>query len=352
MPIIVVGLNHRCAPVEVRERLAFRRDQLAEAFARLREDIGLEEVAILSTCNRVEVYGWVPELRDTIDRLLQFLSRHGDIALPALRPRVYSYTEPRSIDHLFAVTSGLDSMVLGEAEILHQVKRAYDWAREAGATGKVFNGLFQRALNAAKAVRTDTAIGRGCTSIGSVAVELSEKIFGELTSTSVLLIGAGKIGEMTLKHVATGGLRTVRIANRSFSRAQALAAFYGAVPVAWDDLSLHLREADIIISSVTASSYVLSRQQILAALPSRAPGPLCVIDLGVPRNIEPSVGELEGVYVFDIDDLQALVEQHQQQRQQEVAQSHAILRRKVEKFLAWRQHDLSAPTSSVLAAAP
>ena len=352
MPILVVGLNHRCAPVELRERLAFRRDQLEEALARLRQEVGLAVAAILSTCNRVEIYGCVPTLDGTLGRLHQFLSRHGGIALPALLPRLYSYAEPRSIEHLFAVTSGLDSMVLGEAEILHQVKHAYEWARDAGTTGKILNVLFQRALNAAKTVRTDTAIGRGCTSIGSVAVELSEKIFGQIASKTVLLIGAGKIGELTLKYLSNRGLHAVRIVNRSFSRAQALAGSHEAVAVAWDDLSLQLREADIIISSVTAPSPVLTREHIAAARLARPPQPLCLIDLGVPRNIAPAVGELPGVYVFDIDDLQGLVAHRHQQRQQEVTQSQAILRRKVDRFLAWQQQDLGVAASSALAAVP
>ena len=352
MHIVVIGLNHKSAPIELRERLAFNREQLPSALTTLRASVGLHEAAILSTCNRVEIYAGVPELDGAVDRVTRFLSEHARVEAPTLAQRLYTYVEPQSVHHLFAVTSGLDSMVLGEAEILHQVKHAYEWARDAGATGKVFNALFQRALNAAKAVRTHTAIGRGCTSIGSVAVELSEKIFGRLSSRTVLLIGAGKIGELTLKHVADRGLRAVRIVNRSFSRAQALAVCHGATAVAWEDLSFHLREADLIISSVAAPSYVLTREQIAAAMPMPDRRLLCLIDLGVPRNIEPAVGELEGVYVFDIDDLQGLVAHHHQQRQQEVTQSQAILSRKVERFLAWWHQDVDAAASSALAAVP
>jgi len=214
MHIVLVGLNHRSAPIEFRERLAFRREQLPDAFARLRQ-VGLHQTAILSTCNRVEIYAGVADLNGTVDRLTQFLSEHGQVERTGLVERLYTYTEPQSIQHLFSVTSGLDSMVLGEGEILHQVKHAYEWARDSGATGKLLNVLFQRALNTAKAVRSTTAIGRGCTSIGAVAVELSAKIFGQLSGAAVLLIGAGKISELTLKRLSERGIREIRILTMS-----------------------------------------------------------------------------------------------------------------------------------------
>jgi len=335
MHIVLVGLNHRSAPIELRERLAFRREQLPEVFARLRGDVGLQEAAILSTCNRVEIYAGVPELHGTVDRLQRFLGDHSGVELPGLAAHLYHYSEPRSIQHLFSVASGLDSMVLGEAEILHQVKHAYEWARESGATGKVFNVLFHRALNTAKAVRTQTAIGRGCTSIGAVAVELSEKIFGQLSGATVLLIGAGKIGEATLKRLHDRGIREVRIMNRSCERAVRLAEEYHAIAVSFDDLRAHLREADIVISSTSASEVLLSREDVQLAMRERHQRPLCLVDLGVPRNIDSSVAILENVYLFNVDDLQGLIEHSHQERQQALGESHAIIDRKVELFLSW-----------------
>ena len=339
MHIVLVGLNHRSAPIELRERFAFRRDQLPGTLARLRNHVGLQEAAILSTCNRVEIYAAVPELNGTVARLHRFLSEHGGIELPGLAPRLYSYTEPQSIHHLFAVTSGLDSMVLGEGEILHQVKRAYEWARDAGATGKLFNALFQRALNAAKSVRSQTAIGRGCTSIGAVSVELSGKIFGSLSGAAVLLIGAGKIGELTLKRLTERGVRRIRIMNRSLPRAEDLAAKYQARPVGLSDLAAQLRDADIIITSTSAPSVLLAREEVAAAMRERHQRPMCIVDLGVPRNVEPAVATLENVYLFDVDDLQGLVNHSHQERLQALGESQAIIDRKVDRFLSWWQSE-------------
>lgn len=354
MHIVVVGLNYRSAPIELREQLAFRREQVPQALSRLRDQVGVSEATILSTCNRVEIYAGVPVLNETIARLQKFLSDHGRIELTGLRPRLYSYTEPLSVRHLFCVASGLDSMVLGEDEILHQVKHAYEWARASGSTGKVLNGLFQRALNTAKAVRTHTAIGRGCLSIGSVAVELAEKIFGALDTATVLLIGAGKIGELTLKRLTDRGVCSVRIMNRSIDRAVALAASSQARVLGLDDLPTQLLEADIILTSTSAPSCLLSREAVALAMPRRQQRPLCIVDLGVPRNVEPSVALLENVYLFNVDDLQGLLDHSHQQREQALGQSQQIIDEKVEHFLSWwqKEHVTCVPSDSGLAAVP
>ena len=352
--MVVVGLNHHSAPIELRERFVFRRDQLPRALSRLRSDVGLQEAAILSTCNRVEIYAAVPELNGTISRLHRFLSEHGGMELQGLAPRLYSLAEPESIQHLFAVASGLDSMVLGEGEILHQVKHAYEWARGEGATGKLFNALFQRALNAAKAVRTQTAIGRGCTSIGTVAVTLSEKIFGDLARATVLLIGAGKIGELALKRLAARGVREVRLMNRSLDRAAGLASGYRAVPLPLTELPSQLLEADIILTSTSAASYLVDREAMAAAMRARHQRPLCIVDLGVPRNVDPAVANLENVHLFDVDDLQGLVGSSQEERRQALDAARAILAGKVDRFLSWRREEipLCVPLCSGPAAAP
>ncbi len=335
MHIVVVGLNHKTAPIALRERLAFTREQLPQAFAHLRSTHGLREAAILSTCNRVEIYACASQLNGTVDRLQEFLRERGRLEPAACSEQLYSYTEPASIRHLFAVASGLDSMVLGEAEILCQVKHAYEWAHGEGATGKVLNVLFQRALNAAKAVRAQTAIGRGCTSIGSVAVELAEKIFGCLTAASVLLVGAGKVGELTLRRLAKRGVRDTRVMNRSLERALSLTAAYGAVGMSLERLPSQLREVDIVISSTSATSSILSRDRVASAMRERRQRPLCLIDLGVPRNVDPEVAQLENVYLFNVDDLQGLVAHSHQERQSAVEASQAILDEKVGQFLAW-----------------
>ncbi len=347
MHIVLVGLNHRSASIDVRERLAFSREQLPQAFAKLRDEVGLHEAAILSTCNRVEIYARVAELPRAFGRLHRFLSEHSGVELPGLSERLYSCAEPESVRHLFSVTSGLDSMVLGEAEILHQVKHAYESAKDHGATGKVLNVLFQRALNTAKAVRTQTGIGRGCTSVGTVAVELAEKIFRSLPMTTVLLIGAGKIGELTLRQLVLRGVRELRIMNRSTERAMGLAEAYQAVPVTLSDLHQQLLSVDIVISSAAAPGALLRSQDVAAAMPGRQRRPLCLIDLGVPRNIDPAAGHLENVYLFDIDDLEGLVEHYHRERQQAMCQSQVIIDKKVERFLSWWQEEgvACAPSS-------
>ena len=340
MHILLVGLNHRSAPVELRERLAFRREELSATFSHLREEVGLREATILSTCNRVEIYAGAPSMDGTLERLHRFLSRHADIELSGLSPRLYSYAEPqRVVHHLFSVASGLDSMVLGEAEILHQVKEAYEMARAAGATGKLLNGLFQRALNTGKTVRSRTGIGRGCISVGTVAVQLAEKIFGDLSRAVVLLIGAGKIGELTLKRLAERGAGELRVMSRTIEHSTDLAAAHRAIPIPAAALPAQLLQADIAITSTSAPAFLLRRDTLSLAMRQRHQRPLCIVDLGVPRNVEPSSGKLENVYLFNVDDLQALVCHHHHERQQALGESEHIINQKVEYFLAWWQSE-------------
>jgi glutamyl-tRNA reductase len=341
MHIILVGLNHNSAPLEVRERLAVSPEHLPDWLQRLKRDAGLQEAAILSTCNRVEIYGRAPEADVTLRQLEGFLSAQAHMTCEQLHPHLYRHTEPHSVRHLFAVTSGLDSMVLGEDEILGQVKRAYEHARASGATGKVLNVLFQRALNAAKAVRSETSIGQGQISVGSVAVDFAQKIFGQLTRALVLLIGAGEISELTLQRLKKRGVRQVRVINRSPERAEALARYYGATPVAWEALPEELVAADIVISSTSAPQALLTRERVWETMRQRHQRPLCLIDLGVPRNIEPAVGELENVYRFDVDDLQRLVAQSCHNRQAAALDGAAIVDHKVAQFLSWWQEELA-----------
>jgi glutamyl-tRNA reductase len=230
-------------------------------------------------------------------------------------------------------------MVLGEAEILHQVKRAYETARDHGATGKLFHALFQRALNTAKTVRSHTDIGRGCTSIGTVSVELAGKIFGRLSSAVVVLLGAGKIGELTVKRLADRGVKELRILNRSPERAAELAAAYGASALPIERLAEQLADADIVITSTSAPSPLLHQGQVADAMRARRQRPLCFVDLGVPRNLDPAIGSLENVYLFNIDDLQGLVQHVHLERLHAVGASQAIVDRKVERFLAWRREE-------------
>ena len=343
--IVVVGLNHRSAPLDLRERLAFDSSLLPTALARLRRELGLKETAILSTCNRVEIYAAVPELDGTVGRLHTFLSQHGRLDCDTLTDCLYHYTEPESIRHLFAVAGGLDSMVLGESEILGQVRQAYDWAKQSGTIGKIFHALFQRALNVGKQVRTQTRIGCGSTSVGALSVELARKIFKDLSCAVTILIGAGEVGELTLKRFIERGVKDVRVMNRSYERAARLAAAYGATPLPLEQLGLQLREVDIVVSSTRAPAYLLSRGEIAAAMPSRSQRPLHLLDLGVPRNLDPEIGNLENVYLFDLDSLQGLIEQSSRGREHALQQSRAIIDRKVSLFLSWWHKELQMPNA-------
>ena len=354
MHIVLIGLNHRTAPIELRERLAFGPEQHAHGLTRLRYDVGVPEALILSTCNRVEIYAGVSELNGTLDRLTDFLGAHGGLETQELHSRLYRYTEPRSIEHLFSVVSGLDSMVIGETEILHQVKHAYDVARLHGATGKTLNVLFQKALNAGKTVQQRTALGRGCLSVGTVAIEFAHKIFGDLSHRTIALVGAGKIGEMVLKRLTERGAVAIRIINRSEARARELAARYGGQAFELDSLATQALEADVLITSVSSPTALLTREQIATAMTARRQRPLCVVDLGVPRNIDPDAGRLDNVYLFDIDDLQGLVNHHVSQRQGAIRESELIVQQKVGHFLAWwqKEHGGCVLSSSALAEAP
>ena len=335
MHIVVVGINHRSAPIDIRERLAFSQEGLPQVLERLRADVSVPEAAVLSTCNRVEVYVAAPALNGTIDRLQDFLSRHGRVDRAILAPRFYSYTQPLSVQHLFSVASGLDSMVIGEHEILCQVKHAYERARVLGATGKTLNVLFQRAINAAKEVRTQTTIGSGSASVGSIAVDLAERIFGEMNGRAVLLVGAGPMSELVLRRLVDRGLKQVRLLNRSIERAERLAKAYGGVAMHLARLEEELVGADIVITSLGSGAHVLDKRKIARAMHQRRQRPLCLIDLGVPRNLDPAAASLENVYLFNVDDLQGLVERFLYQRQAAMEKSRQIVDQKAGRFLSW-----------------
>lgn len=334
MSVVIVGTNHRLAPIALRERLAVQEEQLPSIFGSLRENIGASEVAVLSTCNRVELYACVTDVDGSVKRMQGFLSAHGGIELPKLKEHSYAYGEPASVRHLFSVASGLDSMALGESEILQQVKRAYELARMHSASGKILNRLFEKALNTAKAVRSQTGISRGACSVGSVAVELAQKIFGELSTATVLLIGAGKLGELTVSRLGERGVRDLRIMNRSWERAIELAARVGAKPFGLEQLPAQLLEADIVITSTSAPNALLHRREVAAAMHGRRQRSLCIVDLGVPRNVEPVVGVLENVYLFDVDDFEGLLFSHAQERQKAAEAAEAIIEHKVRQFIA------------------
>jgi glutamyl-tRNA reductase len=334
MNVFVAGLSFKTAPVEVREQLAVRPSLLPCHGCRLKLNAGLDEVVLLSTCNRVEIYGatasWV---QGTVLRLFPQLCP-ADIDVD-LTPYIYVKEDAAAVAHLFSVASGLDSMVIGETEITGQVKNAYQAAQQAGLTGRVLNRLFQTALQVAKEIRTHTAIGRGATSVGSVAVELAEKVFaGDLSDKTVMILGAGKMGEACVRHLTKRGARSVLVANRSSERAQLLAAEFGGRALPFEERMSALAEADILVSSTGSPTTVLHKDEIAPILPARRNRPLILIDIAVPRDIAADVEQLDNVFLYNIDHLQTIVRENSRLREQELSKCSAIIARRAAALLA------------------
>ena len=331
MTTFVAGLSFKTAPVDLREQVAVAPSKLHCTACKLKVNGALNEVVLLSTCNRVEVYGVTGGGRRQIDSLLNTLAANKrDVS-----SHVYVHENEQAVEHLFSVASGLDSMVLGETEITGQVKSAYQKAHEIGLTGRVTNCLFQKALQTAKEIRTRTLVQRGATSVGSVAVQLAEKIFGtKLAEKTVMIIGAGKMGEACVKHLAKKGAKTVIVANRSIERAEELAKEFCGRAVRLDDSKNALIEADIIVSSTGCPHYVLSRHDVEEAMAHRANRPLFLIDIAVPRDIDPAICALENVFLYNIDDLQEIVRENARLREQELANCQAIIAEKTAELIS------------------
>jgi glutamyl-tRNA reductase len=329
--MFAAGISFKTAPVELREGLAIPASRLAAAACELRIQGGLSEVVILSTCNRVELYG-VSSQEEGLDEMINFLVKnHADA-----RPYVYVHKGDAAARHLFSVASGLDSMVLGETEITGQVKIAYESAQAARTTGRVTNCLFQRALQAAKAIRTKTQIGRGATSVGSVAVQLAEKIFGsDFCEKTVMIIGAGKMGEACVRHLAKKGAKEIIVANRTIERAQELAGQIGARAVNYmDDGLAAMREADIVVSSTGCPETILDREDVEAVMRARPQRALFLIDIAVPRDVAAEVQEVENVFLYNIDHLEAVVRENVRLREQELRRCREIIDKHVEELVA------------------
>ncbi len=333
MPIVVIGLNHRSAPVTVRERFAFPEDRIPGTLQLIRETGLATEGVLLSTCNRVELYACTDlDPRTAGSSLRDFLVKFHNYQEP-LTTEFYTLNEPHSVEHLFKVASGLDSMVLGETEILGQLKKAYDLALQHRHSGNRLNKAFQRAFNVAKFIRTETNIQRGSVSVGSVAVELAEKIFTKLAGHQVMVIGAGDTSEKTARALLSRGAQSIIVTNRSPERASALAAELGGRAVPWDDWAREFPAIDIVISSTSAPHYVLDRPKLEALMKLRKSRPLLLVDTAVPRDIDPAVNFLENVYLYNIDDLQAIAEDYLRQRRSELAQCEAIIRDRARALL-------------------
>ncbi|MDP6794532.1 MAG: glutamyl-tRNA reductase [Verrucomicrobiota bacterium] len=333
MPIVVTGLSHHSSPVELRERFAFSNAQIAEAFYQLRKRGIVDEAVILSTCNRVEIYA---ASRDSNPALGQALSRficefHGISEAP--EDALYTHHDPQSVDHLFHVACGIDSMVLGETEILGQLKLAYKLAHAEKATGPLLNKTFQKAFNVGKLVRSETQIQRGSISVSSVAVELAESIFDSLKAQQVLIIGAGDTSEKAARALRSRGTQNILVSNRSHDRAVALAAELDGRAVGYDTWEEEFQHVDIIISSTAAPHYILTRDKLDGLLRKRGHRPLLLVDIAVPRDIHPNCNQLENVYVYNIDDLQGIAGQYLEQRKAELELCQQLINAKRNELL-------------------
>ena len=331
MRLFVAGLSYKTAPVALRERVAIHPSRLRCTGCRLKLMGNLSEVVMLSTCNRVEIYGVGPWFSGNAHRLFEELAgTEADFA-----PHLYYKEGAEAIQHLFSVAGGLDSMVIGETEITGQVKQAYQAAQEAKLTGRVTNRLFQTALQVAKEIRSETGVGRGATSVGSVAVELAERIFDkDLSQKTVMIIGAGKMGEACVRHLAKKGARSVLVANRSYDRAVSLAAEFGGRAARFEELLSALTEADIVVSSTGCPDTILQREQVASIIPARRGRPLFLIDIAVPRDIDAEVQKLENVYLYNVDHLEEIIRENVKSRQQELAQCQSIIADRTAALLA------------------
>jgi glutamyl-tRNA reductase len=334
MSIVLVGINHKSAPVEVRERLAFSEEACSTGLRSLVDGSVVREGLIVSTCNRVEVLAETASerLSDTLERVNQFLSRTDSLPRSLFEQHLYTHTDDKAIRHLFRVTSSLDSMVVGEPQVLGQVRKAYSIALEAGTAGRILNRLVHQAFRVAKRVRTETGIGANAVSISYMAVELGKKIFNSLDGRTALLIGAGEMAELSARHLLSAGVSRVLLANRTEERAERLATELGGETINFDALSDYLAEADIIICSTAADEYLITEQMAREALSKRRNRPSFFIDISVPRNIDPAVGKLPNVFVFDIDDLESVISSNIREREREAERAELIVESEIMQF--------------------
>jgi glutamyl-tRNA reductase len=352
MPIVVIGLNHHTSPVTVREKFAFADTTIPGALQTLKERGVVDEAVIVSTCNRVELYAATSQpAEQALHEIRQFLMGHHQYE-GELNGEIFTFAEPHSVEHLFKVACGLDSMVLGETEILGQLKKAYDLALQHKHTGGRLNKAFQNAFNVAKKIRTETNIQRGSVSVGSVAVELAEKIFTNLSERNVMVIGAGDTSEKTARALLSRGAKSIIVANRSFDKAEALARELGGRAVNFDTWTNEFEQVDIVISSTSAPHYVLDRAKLAPLMKARKNRPLLLVDIAVPRDIDPEVNLLSQVYLFNIDDLQQIANDYMQQRREEIVKCEAIIQERARTLLDGLRRAVTAGTAREIADLP
>ena len=333
--LILVGVNHKTTPVEIREKLAFTKGKIEESVDHLFNFPDIIEHTILSTCNRVEIYARANCQDSAIKSIKQFICDFHGLSLLELEDHFYSYRNKEAVEHLFRVSSSLDSMILGEAQILGQVKEAYSLARDLRSTGLVLNQLFEKAFSIAKKVREETGIAERSVSISSAAVELAQKIFDDLENHTVMLVGTGEMAELAAKHLISYGVKTVYVTSRTYERAANLARTLNGSALDFEAFKNELHRADIVITSTSAPNFIIKKEIVEKAIHERKNKPIFFIDIAVPRDIEPDVNDLENVYLYDIDDLHVVVSANIKEREKEAENAMNFISQEVTKFNNW-----------------
>ncbi|AZU63528.1 glutamyl-tRNA reductase [Neobacillus mesonae] len=335
MHILVIGLNYKTAPVEIRERLTFNETDLVDAMKQLKTKKSILENVILSTCNRTEIYAVVDQLHTGRYYIKEFLANWFGMEQAEFSPFLFIYEEDGAVEHLFNVTCGLNSMVLGETQILGQVRNSFMNAQEQGTTGSVFNHLFKQAVTLAKKAHSDTEIGANAVSVSYAAVELAKKIFGSLANKHVLIFGAGKMGELAAQNLHGNGVKKVTVINRTYDKAKDLASRFSGEAKSIDELQKSLIEADILISSTGAKDFVITKDMMARVEKKRKGKPLFMVDIAVPRDLDPQISELENVFLYDIDDLEGIVEANLKERQRAAEKIMLMIEKEIVDFKQW-----------------
>ena len=344
MEIVLIGLSHKTAPVEIREKCCIPREKAKEFLGQLAGVPGVREGMVLSTCNRLEVLSVVEDAEDKAARIEDLLAGIAGMPAKELDPYLYLHRGEEAVRHLFRVTSSLDSMVLGEPQILGQVKEAYSQAVENRVSGLILNKLFHRSFFVAKRVRTETKIGSQAVSVSFAAVELAKKILGNLEDKRAMLIGAGEMSELAARHLMNQGVREIWVTNRTHQRALELAQAFQGKAVLFEDFPQQLKNVDIVLSSTGSTRYIIRKEPLTEVLRARKNRPIFFIDIAVPRDVDPAINEMDNVYVYDIDDLQGLVESNKEERKRQVQQAEEIVTQGVEAFTAWLRSLEVVPT--------
>jgi len=344
MNILVAGLNYKTADVEVREKLAFDGKKLEPGLLGIRALSSIQEAVVLSTCNRVEIYVNAKDIASAEDDIRRFLSEFHSIEIGLLKNALYFYSGLDAVRHIFRVAASLDSMVVGEPQILGQIKDAFEFALGKKTTGVLLNKLMKKAISVAKRIRTETKISENAVSISFAAVELAKKIFEDITEKSCLLLGAGEMAELAAKHLVSNGVKEIIVANRTFETGCRLAEEFSGRAVRFEDFLKEMIRSDIVLCSTGAPTYVVTKAQMHSVMKERKQKPVFIIDISVPRNIDPEINTLDNVFLYDVDDLQGVVDSNKQERKKEAERAEKIIEEEIETFKKWLSSLDAVPT--------